>query len=452
MKRALFLSLLAVATSIAADWPRFRGPNGTGVSTDSKPVPAEWSSTKNVKWKTELPGPGSSSPIVVGDRLLLTCWTGYAAGGDNPGRLEDLKRHLLCFDRNTGKELWNASVPAVMPEDNYRGQFAENGYASHTPVSDGEKVFVFFGKSGVHAYDLEGKPLWQADVGDDLSRMGWGSASSPILYKNLLIVTALVESQTLYALDKETGKVVWKQEAKGFDGMWGTPVLVEVDGRTELVYAVPYEIWGMEPETGKMLWYCEAVNVNYICSSILVDGSVVYAAETGPSGGGSIAVRAGGSGDVTKTHVLWSKRQAGRIGTPVAIDGRLYWVSGGTASCVDAKTGEEVYRARLESSTAATAPSGANRPAGPGGRPGRPGGFGGGRGGGADYSSPVAADGKLFYVRRSGETAVLKLGEKFEQLATNRFDEGGDFSASPAISDGALFIRSSKHLYCIGTP
>jgi outer membrane protein assembly factor BamB len=317
-------------------------------------------------------------------------------------------------------------------------------------VSDGEKVFVFFGKSGVHAYDLNGKQLWTADVGDGLSRMGWGSASSPILYKNLVIVTALVESQTLYALDKETGKVVWKQEAKGFDGMWGTPALVEVDGRTELVFAVPYEIWGMDPATGKMLWYCDAVNVNYICSSILVDGSTVYAAESGPGGSGRIAVRAGGSGDVTKTHVLWSNRESGRIGTPVAVDGRLYWVSGGVANCVDAKTGERVYQSRLTGGSAASPPGG-NRP---GARPGSPGGFpgGGGRGGpggGQDYSSAVAADGKLFYVRRSGEAAVLKLGDKFEQLATNRFDEGGDFSASPAVSNGELFIRSSKFLYCI---
>jgi outer membrane protein assembly factor BamB len=411
-------------------------------------VPVEWSSTKNLKWKAALPGPGLSSPIIVGDRVLLTCWTGYATGGDNAGRLEDLQRSLICLDRTTGKELWRQSVAAVLPEETYRGQFAENGYASHSPVSDGEKVFVFFGKSGVHAYDLDGKQLWKADVGDGLSRRGWGSASSPILYKNLVIVTALIESQTLYALDKETGKVVWKQEAKGFDGMWGTPALVEVDGRTELVFAVPYEIWGMDPQTGKMLWYCEAVNVDYICSSILVDGSIVYAAESGPGGSGRIAVRAGGSGDVTKTHVLWSSREAGRIGTPVAVDGRLYWVSGGVANCVDARTGERVYQSRLAGSSGAPAagPPGGNRP---GGRPGGFGGFGGGGRGGQDYSSAVAADGKLYYVRRSGETAVIKLGDTFEQLATNRFEEGGDFSASPAIGDGELFIRSSKFLYCV---
>lgn len=157
--------------------------------------------------------------------MFLTCWTGYAAGGESgEGDLENLKRHLLCIDRLSGKILWNRAVKAELPEDNYGGMFAQHGYASHTPVSDGTRVFAFFGKSGVHAFAMDGTPLWSADVGDGLDRRRWGSSSSPILYKNLVIVTASPESQSMIALDRDTGKEVWKSEADGYSGTWGSPV------------------------------------------------------------------------------------------------------------------------------------------------------------------------------------------------------------------------------------
>src|SRR5205823_833770 len=142
---ALVLGFVAGATH-AADWARFRGPNGSGVSADQAPTPVTWNDRQNVKWKVELPGPGSSCPIVVGNRVYVTCWSGYAADRGNPGDQEQLKRHLICFDRETGKLLWDARVDAKLPEDRYGGQFAEHGYASHTPVSDGDKIFAFFGK------------------------------------------------------------------------------------------------------------------------------------------------------------------------------------------------------------------------------------------------------------------------------------------------------------------
>lgn len=170
---SLLVLLSSTLTANAADWLRFRGPNGSGIAPDDKPVPVEWSATKNLKWKTALPGPGSSSPIVVGDRIFVTCWSGYATDGpQSAGDITALKRHLVCVDRATGKILWDKSVPAKQPEEPYGGMFAQNGYASHTPVSDGKSVFAFFGKSGVHAFDLEGKALWQADVGDWDDRRG----------------------------------------------------------------------------------------------------------------------------------------------------------------------------------------------------------------------------------------------------------------------------------------
>ncbi len=449
---AVAMACLILHPAQGADWPRFRGPNGSGISTEKKSLPTEWSDTKNRKWKAELPGPGNSSPIVVGDRVFVTCWTGYHDGSQD-GSLEQLKRHLVCIDRKTGKTLWDESVDAVLPEDDFRGMFAENGYATHTPVSDGERVYAFFGKSGVHVYDMEGKHLWKADVGSDLDRRGWGSASSPILYKNLLIVTAAVENHAIVALDKKTGKQVWKQEADGFGSTWGTPILVDAGDRTELVISVPYEIWSLNPDTGKLLWYCESINTNSMCSSLTAHDGVVYGIESGPGGGGTsgVAVKVGGTGDVTGTNKVWSNRSNSRVSTPVVHDGLLYYMNSGVANAVDIKDGRSVYQGRLKGSSRPDDKRDDNR----GGRFGG-GRFGGGRfgggfgGGGQDYSSLIIADGKLYYARRGGDVFVLKLGPKFEQIAVNRLESAeGDFNATPAVADGELFLRSSRTLFCI---
>lgn len=438
----------------AADWDRFRGPNGSGVSADEKPAPTVWSETQNLKWKVELPGPGSSCPIVVGDRVLVTCWSGYGLDARNPGDQKDLRRHLVCIDRRSGETLWSRAVEPVLPEDPYRGMFAEHGYASHTPVSDGRHVYVFFGKSGVLAFDLEGNQLWQTSVGTGSDRRGWGSAASPILYKNLVIVTASAESESMVALDKQTGEQVWKQNANGFAATWGTPILVDLpDDRQELVLAVPYELWGFNPDTGKLRWYCEVPGSDSMCASAVAHQGVVYLLG---DRGGAVAVRAGGEADVTKTHILWSADARARINTPILHDGRIYWISQGIANCVDAASGQRIYQARLggSSGTAAPEPPG-DTPARPGGEQRRRfgGGFAGGfarGGGGQDYASPVVADGKLYFVSRSGLTHVVALGPTFELLAQNRFaSDTGDFSATPAISDGEIFIRSSKYVYCV---
>lgn len=466
----LLLALSSHVAVNASDWPRFRGPDGLGISHDKESTPVEWSESKNLKWKVALPGPGSSSPILLGDRVWVTCWTGYGADRENLGDQKDLKRHLICIDRNTGKTVWSKAVDAVSPEDPYQGMFTQHGYASHTPVSDGKRVYVFFGKTGVLAFDLDGNQLWQTSVGTGSDPRGWGTASSPILYKNLVIVTAAVENQAMVALNKETGEEVWKQNADSLSSTWSTPVLADAgEGRIDLVVAVPYEIWGFNPETGKFLWYCESYDTNSLCTSPVARDGIVYV--IGGISGGSIAVRAGGTDDVTKTHVVWSGQDQSRISTPICYDGRLYWIASGIANCADAKTGQRVYQARLERGAApddagaGTPPGGPPRGGfgqgrgglgqGPGGSGQGRGGFGGfGRGGGGfggqDYSSPVVADGKLYFVSRSGETFVLALGPTFQQLGRNRFEsDGADFSATPALSKGDLFIRSSKNLYCV---
>lgn len=447
----IVLALVGLATAVsAADWTRFRGPNGSGVSEETAAVPTTWSDTENLKWKVALPGPGSSSPIVVGDRVFVTCWSGYGVDRRNAGDQSDLRRHLLCLNRNTGKTIWSKAVEPVLPEDNYGGMFAEHGYASHTPVSDGERVYVYFGKSGALAFDMDGNQLWQTKIGTESDPRGWGSASSPVLYKDTVIVTASAESQAIVALDTSTGKEVWRQEAAGLGSTWGTPVMVKVDDeRTDLVLGVPYEFWAFNPDDGKLRWYCEAMETDSFCSSVVTDGGVVYGIEG--RGGGSIAVRAGGKGDVTGTNVVWSGRDSSRIGTPVLYEGRIYFFSNGIANCIEAETGKKLFQSRLEGATGGTPSRGGSDQGGAGGGRGRRG--GGGGMGGSDYASPIIADGKIYFTSRSGDMFVLKASDKFEQLATNRVtSESEDFSATPAVSDGQLFIRSSKHLYCIASP
>jgi outer membrane protein assembly factor BamB len=444
----LSITLLCIATfASAADWARFRGPNGSGVSQDKAPVPTSFSDTENLKWKVALPGPGSSSPIIVGDRLFVTCWSGYGVDRGNPGDQKNLRRHLICLDRNTGKTIWSKSVEPVLPEDNYGGMFAEHGYASHTPVSDGERIYVYFGKSGAFAFDMDGNQLWQTKIGTESDPRGWGSASSPVLYKDTVIVTASAESHAVVALDKATGKEVWRQEAAGLSSTWGTPVMVKVDEeRTDLVLGVPYEFWAFNPDDGKLRWYCSVMETDSFCSSVVTEAGIVYGIEG--RGGGSIAVRAGGKGDVTESSVVWSGRDSNRIGTPVIYDGRIYFFSNGIANCIAADSGDKVFQSRLEGASGASQNrAGGGEAGGSRGRRGGGGGFGG------DYASPIIADGKIYFTSRSGDIFVLKASDKFEQLATNRVtSESEDFSATPAVSDGQLFIRSSKHVYCVASP
>jgi outer membrane protein assembly factor BamB len=441
--------LLPLTCLSADDWLRFRGPNGTGISKESTPLPTHWNPDQNVQWRTELPGAGVSSPIVVGNRVFVTCYSDYGVNREEPGNIEDLKRHLVCLNATDGKILWSKVVEAAQPEDPYTGiGVTAHGYASHTPVSDGKHVYVFYGKSGALAYTLEGEQLWQTELGKESDPRRWGSSSSPILFDDLLIVTASAESQAIVGLNKKTGEEVWRQEAEMLDNLWGTPSLVQVEDSTELVVGVPNEIWGLNPRNGKLRWYAKAIETDQFNSSVVVDGQNLYAIEG--RNGGSIAIQAGGQGDVSESHVLWTGRDAARFGTPIVSGDRIYYVANGIANCIDAKTGERIYRERLEGDPVAEGPP---QEAGQrGGRGGR-GGFGGGRGRGGfggDYASPVVANGNLYYVTRNGETYVIKLGDTFEQVAFNRTAaEAETFGGTPAISQGKIFLRSDKALYCI---
>jgi outer membrane protein assembly factor BamB len=418
-----FLLVLLSPVLARADWPRFRGPNGNPI--ESAAVPDTWSADENIRWKVDLPGPGSSSPCIAGDLVFVTCYTGYGTSRTDPGQPANLTRHLLCFDRRTGALRWERAVKARRTDDPYRGMIQEHGYASSTPATDGKRVFVFYGKTGLFAYDLEGNELWSADLGDGSAVMGWGSAASPIVHEGVVIMNASAESEALVALNAENGQEVWRAQAGGLAGTWCTPVVVEaeVDGnkRQEVVLGVPGEVWGLNFKTGKLAWYATGVDENVLCTSLVAGPGTVYL--VGGRAGTAVAVRLGGKGDVSQTHVLWTARVGSYVPSPLLHEGRLYWVSDrGIACCINAENGEVAYRERL---------------------PGNP----------AFYASVVLAGDKLYAVSRLNGTYVLEARPEFKLVAQNVIsDDSSDFSATPAVADGCLYLRSQRRLYCVGKP
>jgi outer membrane protein assembly factor BamB len=416
--------LVAVQTTSVSAQPtnnvlRFRGTDGSGSSANVD-IPTKWSAQSNLKWKAEIPGAGSSTPIVVGDRVYVTCYSGYGTDLNFTGNSKSLARHLIALDLNTGKEIWTASVANTSTEDQFQGFLTEHGYATSTPTSDGENIYAFFGKSGVFAFDKQGKQLWNTSVGTESGSRHWGSSASLIGYKNLIIVNAADESQTIYGLNRQTGEVVWKAEAAGLENTFCTPLLITIGDRTELVIAVPWEIWGLDPETGKLLWYVETDLDSNICPSVIAKDGIVYA--MGGRTGGSIAVRAGGKGDVAKTHVLWKGTATSYVPSPVIHKDRLYWVNDrGIALCANAKTGELVYQERI-------AASGTGR---------------------LFYASVSLINNKLYAVSRHGGTFIYETGDKFTQITNNKHMDETAFNASPVITGNHLLLRSNSHIYCI---
>lgn len=411
----LFVALVAFA-GLGADWNRFLGPDACLVTADQG-TPASWSATENLVWKTALPGFGASSPITAGSKVFVTCYSGYGLDEDAPGQVEDLRYHVVCLDRDKGTILWDKATKAQLPENEYRGFVALHGFASATPTSDGQAVYAFFGRTGVVAYRLDGEPLWQANVGSEMHQ--WGSGASPILVENLLIVNASIESGALVALDKSTGREVWR--VSDIVRSWGTPLVVDVPGgEQELVVSLEGKVLGLDPATGRLLWECAGVT-DYVCPSVIAHKGVVYV--TAGRKGLTLAIRAGGRGDVTQTHLLWKLGKSPKVATPVYCDGHLYWINHqGIAVCVNAATGEVVFEERLKVA---------------------------GRGDKV-YASLVVANGKLFGVTRQDGTVVLAASPRFEELGRNRLEDASVFNATPALGQGQLLIRSDRFLYCIG--
>ncbi|MFO0940131.1 MAG: PQQ-binding-like beta-propeller repeat protein [Pirellulales bacterium] len=421
----ILAGLLFAVQAIAADWPQFRGLGGSATS-DSK-IPVSWTPTENVAWKFKMPGPGVSSPIVVGNKVIVTCYSGYGVDRQNVGEIKNLMRHVICVDAKSGEKLWQADIEAVQPEDPYTGAgVPAHGYASHTPVSDGKNVYVFFGKTGALAFDLNGKQLWHTQLGKETDPMRWGSSSSPILYKDVLIVTASAESQSIVGLDTKTGKEIWKQEAKRLDNTWATPAIASGGGRDDLVVAVPGEVWGLDPMTGKLRWYSESAGGDQASTSPVISNGVIYTVAGGRSGGGTAAIKVGGSGDTTQSAKVWTSRDSSRFPSPIGYKSNLYLIANDTVTILNESNGEKVKQVRLQ------------------GGSGRGGGMGG------DYPSPVIAGNYMYVLKGSGETFVFNLAGELEQVSINLVTADSEsFGGTPAISDGRMFLRSDKHLYCV---
>lgn len=408
MKRLIFsfVTLIVFSGPLAAeDWPRFRGPRGDGSSAEST-LPIKWGPKDNIAWKVELPGPGSSSPIVLGKRVFVTCFTGKKA--------EEIVRHVMCFDRAGGKLLWKNSYPAPQPEMDYSGHLLQHGFTTSTPITDGERLYVHFGRDGVRALDLDGKLLWHEIVGKIVST--FGSGASLMLHGDKLIVNATVELGALVALDKKTGKRTWKASING--DCWSTPAVADVGGgKQELILNGSGAVYGFDPESGKELWQVEALG-GHISSTPLIRDGIVYVVNSGMNGKLTMAVRPGGRGDVAKSHVVWKQEKVGASHcSPLLLGERLCWFSG-MGNAVSIKDGAVRQQERFDGL--------ANL-----------------------YSSPIVAGDTIVLFTRKGGAYVMR-AKDLELIAQNDLGDASGINASPAVSNGQLFIRSNRYLYCIG--
>ena len=401
MHAVLILALLA-----AEDWSEFRGPQGQGHSS-AKRVPIQWSAAKNVAWKTGIPGRGWSSPVVVAGKAYLTTAV--------PGEGKALSLRVLCLDAGTGKILWDQEVFQAKNDRMH----SKNSHASPTPLVADGRAYVHFGHLGTACLDTAGKILWR---NRDLA---WapvhGTGGSPVLVDGLLVFSRDGASvRDLVALDAKDGKLKWKTSRSGkapFKSFsFCTPLVITVAGQKQIVSPGSDMVGGYDARTGKEVWRCGYKGYSVIPRPVYAHGLVFLS--TSYDKASVIAVDPSGKGDVTKTNLKWTlAKNAPHTPSMLAIGDDLYMVSdAGTASCVDARTGEPRWSKRLP---------------------------------GKGYSaSPLYADGKIYFLSEDGICTIIKPGAKYEQVARNEM--GQDTLASMAASDGALFIRTDKALYRIG--
>ncbi len=395
-KGALLATVLPAAGA-EQHWPRFRGPTGQGI-TGAKGLPTTWDKNgTNIVWRRAVPGLGNSSPIVWGERIFVTSAT--EDGGT---------RSVHCFRRSDGKLLWTREV-SKKPEPGVR---PKNGYASATPVTDGERVVAFLGSCGLVCYDMEGKLLWQYDALD--FRTTHGTGSSPLLYGNSVIfVHDQNQAESVFlALDKRTGSLLWKHPRAKSMG-WSTPVIVRVGDHDELVFAGGATVKGYDPVSGKELWSLAGPTIEVV-PTIVVGKDVIYSASG--RNGPTLALRPGGEGDVTKSHLVWRAVRGGpHVPSPILVGNRLYTINDtGLAQCLDAATGKLIWHERLEDLFSA---------------------------------SPIEAGGLLYFPSESGVTYVIRAGDQFEVVASN--DLGSPILASPAVIGNQLILRTQKELVCL---
>lgn len=410
------------------DWPQWRGPLGTGVAPKGQP-PVVWSETKHVRWKTAVPGKAHSTPIVWGDRIFLMTAIPYGKAvkpriPNRPGAHDNLamthhhEYAVLAVSRKTGKILWQQTVDKGLPHE---AGHVSASLASASPVTDGERVFAFFGSRGLHCLDINGKPLWKKNLGEMHTKHGHGEGSSPALHGETLIVNWDHEEQSfLLALDKRTGKQRWRV-ARTEDTSWSTPIIVEHAGRAQVIVPGTNRLRGYDLASGAVLWECAGLSSNVVASPVSANG-VVYAGSSYETRN-LLAIRLDGAkGDITGTkQVLWSRRRGcPYVPSPLLYGDSLYTLQHyqGILSRLDVKTGDDQGGPfRLEALDDV-------------------------------YASPVAAAGRIYITSRDGVTQVLSHGDKVPRtLAVNRLDDS--ISASAAIAGRELFLRGERHLYCI---
>ena len=428
----VFLSLTTIAS--AGNWPQWRGPDGSGISNE-KNLPAEWSPTKNIKWKTPIAGRGHSSPIVWGKYVFLTTAVeGEAVSGAtaakhlidgkewvHPDSVGADRKHtfkVVALSRDSGKILWETVAWEGTPYDN---RHRKSSYAASTPTTDGKMVYAFFGTEGLYAYDYNGKLAWKAQLGN-LATLGMGTAASPILFDNLVIVQCDEENGAasfIVALDKKTGKEAWRTPRTKIQVSWSTPLLVRTPKRAELIASGTEYVISYDPATGKELWRHKGLESNAIPSPV-ANSEMAYLVAGFPAKI-TLAIKLGGSGDLTGTpNVAWKyAKGTAYVPSPILYGDYLYLTTDrGILTAIDAKTGEVKYE---------------------GGRIPIPATF---------TASPVAFDGKILLTSEDGDTFIVKAGPKHEIIGTNSVGE--PVYASPAMADGRIYIRGEKNLYAIG--
>lgn len=410
---SLVITVAFSSSTIAENWPGWRGPRGDGTCTE-KGLSTTWSTTENVAWKIALPERGNSTPVVWGDRVFVT----QAIEKEN-------RRTLMCFDRKEGKLLWQKGTEWKEKELTH----GTNPYCASSAVTDGERVVAWFGSAGIFCYDNDGNELWKRDLGSQ--KHIWGYGASPVLHGDLCYLNfGPGERSFLIALNKKTGETVWNHdepynkngtdEAKSgnpdYTGSWSSPLFREVNGRNELLISFPFRVCGMDPASGKEFWTCTGTNALAYTSPLFADGIVVG---MGGYNGMSIALKAGGSGDVTKEQRLWRHpKTKQRIGSGVIHNGHIYIHNDpGIAECFELATGKLIWEERLK--------------------------------GGVNWSSVMLADNLCYTITQEGACNVFKASPKFELVATNLLGEQSNSSIVP--SDGQLFIRTHQNLWCIGS-
>jgi outer membrane protein assembly factor BamB len=398
----------------SAHWPQWRGPFFNGMARGD--APSVWSDTTNIKWKTEIPGRGFSTPAIWGDRIFVTT---AIPTGSGAGTVVEQRFEVLSLDRKTGKIIWQKTARTAMPHEGYHRAYGSS-FASNSPVTDGKYVYASFGSRGIYAYDFNGKLIWEKDLGVQMKmRLAFGEGTAPLLFGDRLFVVFDHEGESfMVALDKRNGKELWRV-SRNERSSWSTPLAVEHNGRTEIVVSATNRVRSYDPETGKVLWESGGLGANVIPVPVHQNG-VVYVM-SGYRDPKLMAIKLGRQGDLTGSDaIVWSHtRGLAYTASPVLHEGKLYVVTdNGMLSAFNATTGETYYaQTRL--------PKGYNLKA-----------------------SPIGANGKLYLATEDGDVVVVKMGEKFEILSTNTLTDQV-FIATPVIAAGELYLRSKTTLFCI---